>query len=491
MPSGSGSGSLAVLRPLYKQLLTLAWRFDAQPSLKALIHVHPFGKKSDKNLLQLVLPGSKVMYWPSSKGGNRPVCITELVRHKFRETETKESQSDRISAGFRALRFLNERISFARHLGLIGTVESLPNTKYLKSRSTTEVAHDTEPFQEEELPREGHFLLAHPQVSDPFNRKLIYLSDVSETANGEVVGMILNEEQVVRRYNLHGNPESGERSGNDSDATEDQGSASRGGRRKAVWKTTKKPHALVDQISKNRRRQHGQPTASDGDVEKRKRGKKSKMSAQMDRSYSQFTRELEGAQQKFTYPRRKFHSDSSMVERLPVYSGGPVTSNTFCMFSPRVLGLQGTDELDSSTVPDLLERVDRKMLTESVNSGDTGLFGSIALWSREQLLKELSLGYWIIVSHPHLYDVFRKCTQSKMEDHSEESDRTVRTRPSTRMWEECLKSLGSEFAAFTEIPDVELASHEKAPEDYQPDEQALRSLIFEEDDDNSSGSRKN
>ena len=93
--------------------------------------------------------------------------------------QTTDSQSDRISDGFRALKFLNERVAFARHLELIGSVESLPNTKYLKSRKTTQPSEDPEPFSEEELPKEGHFLLAHPQVSEPFSRKLIYLSQVS------------------------------------------------------------------------------------------------------------------------------------------------------------------------------------------------------------------------------------------------------------------------------------------------------------------------
>lgn len=89
-----------------------------------------------------------------------------------------EDQTEQVSKGFRALKFLNERIHFARHLGLIGSIETLPNRKSA-SNNRQELHDDAKwDFRQEDTPKQGCFLVSHPLVSEPFHRTIIYLSSV-------------------------------------------------------------------------------------------------------------------------------------------------------------------------------------------------------------------------------------------------------------------------------------------------------------------------
>ena len=263
-----------------------------------------------------------------------------------------------------------------------------------------------------------------------------------------------------------------------------------------VWNSDRKSHdgtvlgvVLNDERILKNQKVSLDNNADDSESERTEKEENQTGSSTAKQLIEQITKTRRAAQRDKNWPEMsesdaEFDSDSNLNGiYIPVYSGGPVKCSTYCLEPDEAALTVSPCNLTSSNSLFKLHGSrphDVDTLVKRVNEGKSSVFGSAAVWSRRQLFHELSLGYWVVVSHPSSNDVFIECNQSKMEDHSEEQDRTVTARPSTRMWEICLQSLGSEFAALTEVPDVELTSHKKAPDDYHPDAEELRSFLFGE-----------
>jgi hypothetical protein len=220
-------------RLLIRQLLSVSRRFDAQPALKVsllacpeasigtiihwrttsnnfsatpqgLLYVHPTATKNVK-LLGELLPGDRHMYWPL------PESFANIVKGRIRALSSAAGGGGamvNLELGFQALKLLNDRIAFAKTLGMVSPLENLRSTLFHRRENAAASSPPTSPggplFRNTAALAPSVLLVSHPMhARDSRHRKVVMLleHDARDNPQQGSLGVALNAE-VLEGY-LH------------------------------------------------------------------------------------------------------------------------------------------------------------------------------------------------------------------------------------------------------------------------------------------------